>query len=505
MVSNILTVSFVGLTAEKVEVQVHIADGLPAFSIVGLANKSVAESKERIRAAFASVGLSLPSKRIIINLAPADLIKEGSHYDLPIALGLLIEMQILDQEELISYLAIGELSLNGVINKVSGVLPTAIWTNIQGLGLICPFKNANEAFFSGNPEILVADTLIELVNHFTGREMIKKSCFDELPLFVRQKNKHGDLRDVKGQKIAKRALEIAAAGQHNLLMIGPPGSGKSMLAKRILSITSEMTKEEILEASTIASLSGILEQDSLITERPFRAPHSSASLPAMIGGGKNAKPGEITLTHLGVLFLDELPEFQKNVLESLRQPLEDRSVTISRVNGHVSYPANFHLIAAMNPCKCGYFGDERLQCKRVPQCSLDYKNRISGPLLDRFDIQIEVSEIKISELEDHEESESSEQVYGRVLKAREVQKKRYQGLDIKTNAELEGEKIVQYISLDNESKDVLYQAVNRFKLSMRGMNKVLKMARTIADLENQEKVTHIHIKEALSYRVRDFI
>jgi magnesium chelatase family protein len=499
MVSRVYTVSFLGLKVEEVEVQVHIGDGLPAFFIVGLANKAVAESKERIRSAFISMGLSLPAKRITVNLAPADLNKEGSHYDLPIAVALLMEMQIISQEEIENYVILGELSLNSSINKVTGILPSAIWTNSKNKGLVCPYDNSQEVAWSGNEDVITAKSIIEIVNHFTGKQDIPKTIKKDSNVELK---KYPNLKDIKGQQIAKRALEIAAAGRHNMIMIGPPGSGKSMLAKRLPGIIPQMTMGEILETSVIASLSGTLEEEGLITNRPFRAPHCNASLPAMIGGGKLAKPGEITLSHLGVLFLDELPEFQKNVLESLRQPIEDRNVTISRVNNHISYPANFQLIAAMNPCKCGYYGDSNLQCNRAPKCVDEYKNKISGPLFDRFDIQIEVPEINAMELENMKEGKDSEIVLKRVIVANEIQVKRYNDSNISSNSELEGQELNKHIVLDTKSREMLHIAMKKFKFSMRGMNKILKVARTIADLEQSINVNHFHLAEALSYRVK---
>ena len=497
--SSVYTISFLGLKAEKVEVQVHIGNGLPAFFIVGLANKAVAESKERIRSAFVSMGLALPSKRITVNLAPADLVKEGSHYDLPIAMGLLVEMEVIDQEEIENYIVLGELSLNSNINKVPGILPAAIWANANDKGLICPYDNSTEAVWSGNENIVTPKNMFELVNHFTGKQRVPKTVVQTPSIAIN--NYHG-LKDIKGQKFAKRALEIAAAGGHNMIMIGPPGSGKSMLARRLPSIIPAMEKEEILETSVIASLAGTLEENGLVTNRPFRAPHCTASLPSMIGGGKLAKPGEITLSHLGILFLDELPEFQRNVLESLRQPIEDRFVTISRVNNHISYPANFQLIAAMNPCKCGYFGYENLQCNRAPKCAQEYKNKISGPLFDRFDIQIEVPEINAIELENMEEGEDSKSILARVKNARSIQQVRYKDSNTRVNAELEGQELKKHIILDDKSKEILHVAMMRFKFSMRGMDKILKVARSIADLEQSPNVTSSHATEALSYRVK---
>jgi len=362
--------------------------------------------------------------------------------------------------------------------------------------LICPYDNGAEAAWSGNKNVITPKNMFELVNHFTGKQEIPKIEIQKPNIALQS---YPDLKDIKGQKIAKRALEIAAAGGHNMIMVGPPGSGKSMLARRLPGIIPPLTNEEILEASVIASLAGTLDE-GLVINRPFRSPHCTASLPSMIGGGRLAKPGEITLSHLGILFLDELPEFQRSVLESLRQPVEDRSVTISRVNSHISYPANFQLIAAMNPCKCGYFGYINFQCSRIPKCVQDYSNRISGPLFDRFDIHIEVPEVKPSELEDTQEVEGSDVVLARVKVARDIQQERYRELGIRHHAEQEGQELSKHIVLDDRSKDMLHAAMLKFRFSMRGRNKILKVARTIADLAQEENITHMHIAEALSYR-----
>lgn len=500
MVSHINTLSFIGINTEAVDVQIHIGSGLPAFTIVGLANKAIAESKERIRAAFTSIGLSLPPKRITVNLAPANLIKEGSHFDLPIALGLLGEMNIVPQEELEGYIVLGELALDSSIAPVNGILPSAIWANSTDKGIICSDKNHTEALWSGNQNIVSAKNMLEIINHFTGKQLISRSVSEAKIV----ETNYPDLKDVKGQKIAKRALEIAAAGNHNMLMIGPPGSGKSMLAKRLPGIIPHMSKQEILEASIIASISGQFKEKGLTKSRPFRDPHCSSSVAAMVGGGKNVKPGEITLAHLGVLFLDELPEFHKDALESLRQPLEDGGITIARANHHISYPAKFQLIAAMNPCKCGYFGASNTSCHKAPKCAQDYQNKISGPLYDRFDIQIDVPEVNAFQINNEKGGESSAIIAKRVLKAREIQCKRYGNLNITTNSELEGEALNDVIMLDYKSETLLKEATEKFRLSMRAFNKILKVARTIADLEGHEHVNHIFISEALSYRMSKF-
>ena len=500
MVSHTNTLSFIGVNTEPVDVQVHIGSGLPAFSIVGLANKAVAESKERIRSAFISIGLSLPTKRITVNLAPANLNKEGSHFDLPIALGLLGEMEIIPQEELMEYLILGELALDASIAGVKGVLPAAISANAVEKGIICPQQNYTEASWSGNQNILSAKNMLEIINHFTGKQLISNAEAATKVIEIT----YPDLIDVKGQEIAKRALEVAAAGKHNMLMVGPPGSGKSMLAKRLPGIMPEMSKKEILDASIIASIAGELKDDGLIKNRPFRDPHCSSSVPAIVGGGKTANPGEITLAHLGVLFLDELPEFQKNVLEALRQPLENGNITIARANHHITYPAKFQLIAAMNPCKCGYFETARISCHKVPKCAQDYQSKISGPLYDRFDIQVDVPEVNAFQINNAKQEENSETIAIRVKKARELQLKRYKNLNITTNSELEGELLNDMIMLDYKSEKILKEATDKFKLSMRAFYKVLKVARSIADLEENDNVTHMHISEALSYRMHKF-
>lgn len=499
MLARINTLTFNGLDVLNVDLQVQISAGLPAFTIVGLPDKAVAESKERVRAALNSLGLSLPAKRITINLAPADLLKEGSHFDLPVALGILTVMGIIPAEELSHYMVMGELGLDGSIISVNGVLPVAIKANARNMGLICPAAQGSEAVWSGIKDIVAADSLLALINHFKGRQAIPFPSKQTLE----KKQNLLDLKDVKGQESAKKALEIAAAGGHNLLMIGPPGSGKSMLAQRLTSILPPLTPEEALETSMIHSIAGELKDGKISFDRPFRDPHHSASTPALVGGGRKARPGEISLAHNGVLFLDELPEFSRATLEALRQPLENGCVTISRVNAHTVYPAKFQLVAAMNPCRCGHLSNHEMECSRAPLCAEEYQNKISGPLLDRIDIHIEVPAVSPWDLADVKPGESSEQVLQRVIKARQIQADRFKTLgapQLSTNSELKGELLEQAAVLDNDAQQLLIAFADKNHLSARAFHRTLRLARTIADLQSSAKILKLHIAEALSYR-----
>jgi magnesium chelatase family protein len=496
-VAHIYTVAFQGIEAREVDVQVHIGEGGGGqFNIVGLADKAVAESRERVRAALSAIGLALPFKRITVNLAPADLPKEGSHYDLPIALGLLAAMGVLPASEMANYVALGELSLDAAVTPVAGVLNAAMAANEQNRGLICPAANGPEAAFAGVSEILATPSLIALVNHMKGASVLA------VPVARVAENARTapDLRDVKGQESAKRALEIAAAGGHNLLMIGPPGAGKSMLAQRLPGLLPALDAREALEISMIQSLAGALEGGTISRTRPFRNPHHSASMAALVGGGLKVKPGEVSLAHLGVLFLDELPEFQRGVLDSLRQPIETGEAVVARANAHVRYPARFQLVAAMNPCRCGYLSDPSLGCGRAPKCAGDYQSRISGPLFDRIDLHVEVASVSASDLTLPPAAEGSDEVAARVAAARAVQRARFADHAIRTNAEAEGELLDSIATPDAAGAKLLTEAAERMRLSARGYHRVLKVARTIADLAGAAAVARPHVAEALSYR-----
>lgn len=497
LTARVTTVAFAGIETIPVDVQVQMASGLPAFSVVGLPDKAVSEARERVRSALSAMGLALPPKRITINLAPADLLKEGSHFDLPIALGILAEMDVIDHDDIERFLVLGELGLDGSITKVGGVLPAAMEAGMQECGIICPEANGAEALWAGDLEILAAPSLVALINHFKGTQILPRPIRRDADAI---NDFHGDLRDIKGQESAKRALEIAAAGGHNLLMSGPPGSGKSMLAARLPGILPDLDARQALETTVIHSVSGMLPEGGLIRTRPFRQPHHSASMPALVGGGHRVKPGEISLAHNGVLFLDELPEFQRNVLDALRQPLETGQVSVARANAHVTYPARVQLVAAMNPCRCGYLGDNELACTRAPRCGEEYQARLSGPLLDRFDIQIEVPAVKPEDLDLPAKGETSQAVRERVFLARELQMLRYKNENISTNAEADGETLQNAAGLDADSRGLLQDAARQMKLSARGYHRILRVARTIANLSGSGAVKRGHIAEALNYR-----
>ena len=500
MTARIATVAFAGVEVLDIDVQVQMGSGLPAFTLVGLPDKAVAESRERVRAALTALGLALPPKRITVNLAPADLQKEGSHFDLPIALGLLTAMGVLPGEELAGYVALGELSLDARISPVAGVLPAAIHALTRERGLICPAAQGGEAAWAEGLDILAPATLLALVNHFKGSQVLSPPR----PAAENVEAGGPDLKDIKGQESAKRALEVAAAGGHNLLMAGPPGAGKSMLAARLPGILPPLSPAEALEVSMIHSVAGSLNEGRLLRRRPFRDPHHSASLPALAGGGLRARPGEISLAHLGVLFLDELPEFQRGALEALRQPLETGRVSVARANAHVTYPARVQLVAAMNPCRCGYLDDPGRACARAPRCAADYQAKISGPLFDRIDLHVDVPAVSAADLSLPPPAEGSAQVAARVAEARQRQSARFAKLSEearpRTNAEADGQLLEEIAAPDAEGRKLLTQAAEAMKLSARGYHRVLRVARTLADLAGAESVRRPHIAEALTYR-----
>lgn len=502
MVQHVSTVAFEGIEARAVDVQVQVAPGLPAFNVVGLPDKAVSEARERVRAALMASGLALPARRITVNLAPADLPKEGSHYDLPIALGLMAAIGAIPHDALAGFTVLGELGLDGSISSVAGVLPAAIGANARGEGLICPAACGPEAAWaSPEMEIVAAASLIQIANHFRGTQVLSRPQpkireIDGTPL---------DLADIKGQESAKRALEVAAAGGHNLLMCGPPGAGKSMLAARLPSILPPLSPPELLEVSMIASVAGQIGDGALTSRRPFRAPHHSASMPALVGGGLRARPGEVSLAHHGVLFLDEFPEFQPQVLDSLRQPLETGEVSIARANHRITYPARFMLVAAMNPCRCGHASDPGFVCKRGSnlRCIADYQARLSGPLLDRIDLHIDVPAVTASDLILPAPTEGSREAAARVARARAVQSARYAALGLphaRTNAQVQGPVLEDVARPDAAGLALLRDAADAMRLSARGYHRVLRVARTLADLDGADKVGRIHLAEALSYR-----
>ena len=498
MVALAYTVAFEGIEARLVEVQCAVTPGIPAFSIVGLADKAVSEARERVRAALTAMAIALPSKRITINLSPADLPKEGSHFDLPIALALLAALEIIPREDAERTVALGELSLDGTLVPVVGALPAAMTAANEDRTLLCPKACGAEAAWVGAANVIAPRTLADVVRHYTGQCVLAPSEPGEVHNFKSSR----DLSEVKGQERAKRALEIAAAGRHHLIMIGSPGSGKSMLAARIPGILPPLSPAEALETSMIHSLSGLLDEGGINRERPFREPHHTASMAAIVGGGRTAKPGEISLAHNGVLFMDEFPEFTRTVLETLRQPIETGEVVVARANAHVRYPCRFMLVAAANPCKCGYLADPARACARVPQCGEDYMGRISGPLMDRFDLRVEVPPVAFTDLDLPDASESSAVVAARVAAARDIQTARFAGHErARVNADAEGHLLEEIATPDPEGRALLIKVAERFGLSARGYHRVLRVARTIADLDGSDKVRRPHVAEAVSYRL----
>ncbi|TMM51105.1 YifB family Mg chelatase-like AAA ATPase [Sulfitobacter sabulilitoris] len=498
MVSRAYTVAFQGVEARMVEVQCAVSPGLPAFSIVGLPDKAVSEARDRVRAALSAMAIALPSKRITINLSPADLPKEGSHFDLPIAVALLAALDIIPQDVAQSVVALGELSLDGTLVPVIGALPAAMAAAAANRSLLCPAASGAEAAWVGSAQVIAAASLHEVVRHYTGQVPLSPAEPGE----VSDGPACRDLSEVKGQERAKRALEIAAAGRHHLMFVGTPGSGKSMLAARLPGLLPPLTATEALETSMIHSLSGLLDDGGISRTRPFREPHHTASMAAIIGGGRSAKPGEVSLAHNGVLFMDEFPEFPRTVLETLRQPIETGEVMIARANAHVKYPCKFMLIAAANPCKCGYLTDPARACARVPHCGEDYLGRISGPLMDRFDLRVDVPPVAYTDLDLPATGERSATVAARVAAARAVQHDRYVDVPgIALNVDAAGEALEQVTALDADARALLSRVAERFALSARGYHRVLRVARTIADLDGSDAVGRAHLAEAVSFRL----
>ncbi|WP_435163869.1 YifB family Mg chelatase-like AAA ATPase [Falsirhodobacter sp. 1013] len=496
MVTRAYTVAFEGVEARLVEVQCAVSPGLPAFAIVGLPDKAVSEAKERIRAALDGMSIALPSRRIAINLAPADLPKEGSHFDLPIALALLAAMDILPKEEVEGTVSLGELSLDGRLMPVVGALPAAMAAAEADRALICPRACGPEAAWVGATEVLAAPSLLDVVRHFTGKAHLPPVEMGEAAPATAAR----DFAEVKGHERAKRAMEIAAAGRHHILMVGTPGSGKSMMASCLPGILPPLSAVEALETSTIHSVAGLLK-GGIRRERPFRAPHHTATPAAIVGGGRSAKPGELSLAHNGILFLDEFPEFPRQVLETLRQPIETGEIMVSRANAHVRYPCRFLLVAAANPCRCGYMSDPARACARVPLCGEDYLGRISGPLMDRFDIRLDVTSVAWTELQGAPTGESSAIIAARVAAARAVQTARFAAHGIRTNAEAEGALLDAIATPDDGGRALLGRVAERFGLSARGYHRILRVARTIADLDGSPDVRQPHVAEAVGYRL----
>lgn len=498
MVARAYTVAFEGITARMVEVQCAITPGLPSFAIVGLPDKAVSEARERVRSAMTAMSIALPSKRITINLSPADVLKVGSHFDLPIALSLLAALEILPAEEVENTVALGELSLDGRLIQVLGALPAAMTAAEHNRALLCPKACGAEAAWVGATQVLAAGSLTDVVRHYTGQSPLMPAIAGEIAREAHAR----DMRDVKGQERAKRALEIAAAGRHHVLMTGSPGSGKSMLAARLPGILPPLSAAEALETSMIHSLSGLLDEGGITRERPFREPHHTASMAAIVGGGRGAKPGEISLAHNGVLFMDEFPEYPRAVLETLRQPIETGEVVVARANAHVRYPCRFMLVAAANPCKCGYLTDPARACARVPICGEEYLSRISGPLMDRFDLRIDVPPVAYSDLDLPQTGDSSAEIAARISTARDLQTKRFRDHpDMRVNADAEGIVLEQIATPDEAGRELLLKVAERFGLSARGYHRVLRVARTIADLEGVDNVQKHHVAEAVSFRL----
>jgi len=505
MLAKVLSGAILGIDAYVVEVEVDIVQGLPVFATVGLPDGAVKESKDRVKSAIKNSGYDFPPKRITVNLAPADVKKEGAGFDLPIAVGILTALEIVSKERLEDYLLLGELSLDGRVKSIRGALSLAIAAQTKGKrGVLLPLENAEEAAVVQGIEVLGVEVLSDVVDFFNGQKALSRTSVDLQEIFHRERNYGEDFNEVKGQEHVKRALEIAAAGGHNIVMIGPPGAGKTMLSKRIPTILPDLSFEEAIEVTRIYSVLGLLPaHSSLIATRPFRSPHHTISDAGLVGGGQIPRPGEVSLSHHGVLFLDELPEFKKNVLEVLRQPLEDGKVTISRALSSLTFPSSFMLVGAMNPCPCGFYTDPNRECTCTMPQILRYRSKISGPLLDRIDIHIEVPAVRYRDLTEDRSGEDSEAIKRRVNRAREIQRQRFGGKRIYCNAQMSSRFLKKYCQIGEDSKNLLEKAIDKLGLSARAYTRILKIARTIADLEEVESITAPHISEAIQYRSLD--